>query len=69
MKIHLNFQNPSLVSTGLFFDVISIQVLNGSNFTSEKDKLAMNILKDGFYSTQIQPQQPSFISAEMLGKI
>ena len=65
MKIQLNFENPTLVSTGLFFDVISMQVLNGSNFTSEKDKLAMNITVDGINSTQIPPQQPSFISAEM----
>jgi hypothetical protein len=36
MKIFLNFTNPALFSTGINFDVMNIQVLNGSNFTSLK---------------------------------
>ena len=41
-------------------------MLNGSYFTSEKDKIPM---LDGYNSTEIQPQQPSFINTEMLAKI
>ena len=41
MKIFLNFTNPTMVSTGSKFDVLNIIVLNGSNFTSEKEIIPM----------------------------
>ena len=52
MKIFLNFSNPALISTGFSFDVLSLKVLNGSYFTSEKEKIPM---LDGYNTTQIQP--------------
>jgi hypothetical protein len=52
MKIFLNFTNPTLVSTGVNFDILNIIVLNGSNFTSEKSKIAMI---ECWNQTQIQP--------------
>jgi hypothetical protein len=48
MKIFLNFSNPALVSTGLSFDVLSLKVLNGSNFTLENERIPM---LDGYIST------------------
>jgi hypothetical protein len=41
MEIFLNFTNPTLVSTGSKFDVLNIIVLNGSNFTSEQERIPM----------------------------
>ncbi len=41
MKIFLNFTNPTLVSTGIKFDILNMIVLNGSNFTSEKERIPM----------------------------
>jgi hypothetical protein len=55
MKIFLNFSNPELVSSGTQFDVISMQVLNGSNFTSLKGSVPMIEYLDGFNQTSIQP--------------
>jgi hypothetical protein len=53
MKIFLNFSNPSLVSSGSQLDVISMQALNGSNFTSLNGSISMLEYLDGFNQTII----------------
>jgi hypothetical protein len=53
MTIFLNFTNPTLVSSGSKFDVLSIQVLNGSNFTSANGIISMIEYVDGFNQTSI----------------
>ena len=51
MKIFLNFTNPSLVSTGIDFDVIKIQVLNGSYFRSLKGNITLDEYLNGLNET------------------
>jgi hypothetical protein len=49
----LDFENPLLVSSGAEFDIINMQVLNGSNFTSANGLLSMDEFIDGFNQTRI----------------
>jgi len=51
MKIFFNFTNPVLVSTGSKFDIVNIIVLNGSNFTSNKENISMIESLNGYNST------------------
>lgn len=53
MKIFLDFSNPTLISTGINFDILEIQVINGSDFISLNTKTPMNELLSGFNQTQI----------------
>jgi hypothetical protein len=49
----MNFENPTLVSSGAGYDLINMQVLNGSNFTSAKGLLPMDEFINGFNQTKI----------------
>ena len=56
ITIFLKFNNPTLVSSGVQYDIINIQVLNGSNFKSANGEIAMNEYIDGYNRIWVQPQ-------------
>jgi hypothetical protein len=47
MKIFLKFENPSFVSTGSNFDILTIKVLNESNFKSLNGNFLMDLQING----------------------
>ena len=47
--------NPTVVSSGAQYNIINMQVLNGSNFTSANGLVPMDEYINGFNQTKIQP--------------